>query len=144
MHKNLKFTHYPACYCYLVISLILFISINVTHASSSVMAEQQKVLISSQSTIDFSPQEKSWIANNKDVLFTGDPNWLPYEAFDKEGNYIGIVAEHLKLIEQKTGLHFKPQVVDSWTESLHIATTGKVSVISGDAADDILNKQFKI
>ena len=32
--------------------------------------------------------------------FTGDPNWLPYEAFDSHGNYTGIVSEHLDLIAE--------------------------------------------
>jgi two-component system, NarL family, sensor histidine kinase EvgS len=90
----------------------------------------------------FTAKEKSWIKNNPVISFTGDPNWLPYEAFNHDGKYIGIVADHLKLIEQYSGLKFNPIPVSSWTESLQIATDGKVSIISGDAADDILNKKF--
>ena len=86
--------------------------------------------------------EKAWIKENPNVRFTGDPNWLPYEAFDENGNYIGIVADHLKLIEKRTGLHFIPTVVQNWSESLRIATEGKVSLISGDVADKVLNKNF--
>lgn len=92
--------------------------------------------------IDLTDQEKEWLKNNKSISFTGDPNWLPYEAFDKDGNYIGIVSEHLNIIEQKSGLSFKPIPVSSWTEALKSATDGKVKVISGDSADAILNKNF--
>jgi len=88
------------------------------------------------------PSESKWISEHPEVTFTGDPNWLPYEAFKEDGSYIGIVADHLKLIEKLTSLKFKPVPVSSWTESLKIATEGKVSVISGDAADAILNKRF--
>lgn len=87
--------------------------------------------------------ERKWISEHPEVTFTGDPNWLPYEAFKSDGSYVGIVADHLKLIEKLTALKFKPVPVSSWTESLTIATEGKVSVISGDAADAILNKRFK-
>jgi len=89
-----------------------------------------------------SETEKQWIKDNPEVLFTGDPNWLPYEAFEKNGNYIGIVADHLKLIEKQSGIKFKKIPSSSWTESLKLATKGQVSVISGDAADDILNQKF--
>jgi len=97
----------------------------------------------SPTTVHFSHAEQQWIDNNPEVTFTGDPNWLPYEAFEADGTYIGIVAEHLKLVEQKSKLRFKPIPVVDWTESLRIATEGQVSVISGDAADAILNKQFR-
>lgn len=93
--------------------------------------------------LSLSDSEMQWIKKNQDILFTGDPNWLPFEAFDKEGKYIGIVSDHLKLVEKRTGLNFIPLVVKDWTESLDIASQGKVSMISGDAADKTLNKGFR-
>ena len=93
--------------------------------------------------VQFSQDEQRWIEAHPEVLFTGAPNWLPYEAFDGNGNYIGIVAEHLKLIEQKSGLRFKALSVSSWGESLRMASEGRVAVISGDAADAILNLRFR-
>ena len=48
--------------------------------------------------LNLSENERVWIKSNPSVKFTGDPNWLPYEAFDENGDYIGIVAEHLSLI----------------------------------------------
>lgn len=88
-------------------------------------------------------EEKQWIQNNRNVKFTGDPNWLPYEAFTDRGHYIGMVADHLDLIEYKTGLHFVPHVSKDWSESLQIASEGEVSLISGDIADKTLNKNFR-
>ena len=86
--------------------------------------------------------EIKWIENHPEVSFTGDPNWLPYEAFKEDGSYVGIVADYLNLIEQKTGLKFSPIPVSSWSESIKMATEGQVSVISGDVADVILNQKF--
>lgn len=87
-------------------------------------------------------EEKNWILNNSEISFTGNPNWFPYEAFDKDGNYVGIVADHLALIQEKTGLKFKPILVESWAESLKIAADGQVSVISGDSSDKVLSQRF--
>ncbi|MCP4997098.1 MAG: transporter substrate-binding domain-containing protein, partial [Gammaproteobacteria bacterium] len=92
--------------------------------------------------VQLTDAEARWLKDHTVVAFTGDPNWLPYEAFLEDGSFIGIVADHLKLIEGQTGLRFKPIPVASWTESQRMATEGKVSVISGDAADTILNKGF--
>ena len=67
--------------------------------------------------IDLSDEEVNWIKKNSVVKFTGDPNWLPYEAFDEKGHYIGIVSEHLHLISDMTGLTFDIIPSKTWTES---------------------------
>jgi two-component system sensor histidine kinase EvgS len=36
--------------------------------------------------------ERQWLAEHPLIRFSGDPSWLPYEAFDKNGRYIGIVS----------------------------------------------------
>ena len=94
------------------------------------------------STVELTQQEKDWIKQNPTINFTGDPNWLPYEAFSSSGKYFGIVAEHLLKIEEISQLSFNTIPVGSWTESLQIAMDGKVDIISGDAADTILNQNF--
>jgi len=86
--------------------------------------------------------EIQWIETHAEITFTGDPNWLPYEAFEEDGSYVGIVADYLNLIEKKTKLKFIPIPVSSWSESIKMATEGQVAVISGDAADVVLNQRF--
>lgn len=89
------------------------------------------------------PEEKVWIEKHQEVNFTGDPNWLPFEAIDSDGNYIGIVADYLKLVEKKTGFRFKLKPVKNWSETLDVASKGEVSVISGDIADKVLKENYK-
>ncbi|NOQ64444.1 MAG: PAS domain-containing protein [Methyloprofundus sp.] len=92
--------------------------------------------------LELTEQEKHWIAQNPVYTFTGDPNWLPYEAFDSSGKYYGIVAEFLQKIKQENQLSFHAIPVKNWSESLRIALEGKVDVISGDVADVLLNQNF--
>jgi len=99
---------------------------------------------SSDLNLTLNKVQKTWIEQNPEVEYTGDPNWLPFEAFDKNGKYIGIVSDHLKLVEQRTGLKFRHRVVKSWTESLQVATEGQVAVISGDVADKTLTQTFRL
>ncbi|NOQ89525.1 MAG: EAL domain-containing protein [Gammaproteobacteria bacterium] len=81
--------------------------------------------------------EQQWLQAQPIVIFTGDPNWLPYEAFDEEGNYIGIVAEHLKLIEEMTGLEFSMSPSTTWTESTLKAKQGLIHVLSETDDSDL-------
>ena len=89
------------------------------------------------SELDLSESEAQWLLDNPLVSFTGDPNWLPYEAFDDNGQYIGIVAEHLKLISRLTGLEFRMSPSETWTESTEKAKTGQVDILSETDDSDL-------
>ena len=100
-------------------------------------------LVSAQANSLFTDQEKDYLLKSKNFTFVGDPNWLPFEAYEKNGNYIGIVADHLNLIEKQTNVKFKKIVSKNWTDAINIAVHGDADIISGDAADILLNEKFK-
>jgi len=91
--------------------------------------------------LGLSAKEKKWLSKNSSVTFTGDPNWLPYEAFQDDGTYIGIVAEHLELITKSTGLKFKMSPSQTWSESTEKAKQGVVDVLS-ETDDSDLNSHL--
>lgn len=86
--------------------------------------------------------EKSWLQQHPHIRFAGDPNWLPYEAYDDAGEYIGIVAEYLKQIEQKLNIKIERVHSASWTESVAMAESGQIDVIS-ETSDSTLGKQMR-
>ena len=86
-------------------------------------------------------EEKQWIAKHKEIPFSGDPNWLPFEAFDENGNYIGIVSDILKIIERKSGLKFHKMQTQSWEESLKLFQEKKVVMLT-ETTDSLLQKKF--
>ena len=88
-------------------------------------------------TLDLTEDERNWLEANPSVKFTGDPNWLPYEAFDSDGNYIGIVSEHLDLIAKMTGLEFRMSPSKTWTESTEKAKHGLVDILSETDDSDL-------
>jgi len=77
-----------------------------------------------------SAEEMEWIKNHPNIKFTGDPDYLPFEAFDSNGKYIGIASEFLKLIEEKSGIKFEILPSKSWRESVDNAISLKVDLIS--------------
>ena len=89
------------------------------------------------SAINFNDSEREWLKNHPTVTFTGDPNWLPYEAFDNKGKYIGIVSEHLKIISDLTGIEFIMSPSKTWTESTDKAKQGLVDILSETDDSDL-------
>ena len=79
--------------------------------------------------INLSLHEIEWIKKNKTIYFAGNPNWLPYEGFEDE-KYVGIVKEHLKLIEKYTGLQFLKLESSTWSESINFAINKNIDMLS--------------
>ncbi len=75
-------------------------------------------------------EEKQWLVEHKEIQFTGDPHWLPFEAFDAKGNYIGIIADFIKIIEEHTGLVFQKHITKTWEESLDLLKSHKVQMLT--------------
>lgn len=97
-----------------------------------VMAEKTSI-----DDLSLNENEHNWLESHPSVKFTGDPNWLPYEAFDAEGNYTGIVSEHLSLISAMTGLKFEMSPSKTWTESTEKAKRGLVDILSETDDSDL-------
>lgn len=111
------------------IRLIVFLTLLFILTSFTVSAAAPELLLSEN--------ERQWLNNHPTVSFTGDPNWLPYEAFDSNGQYIGIVSEHLKLISNMTGITFEMSPSKTWTESTEKAKTGLVDILSETDDSDL-------
>ncbi|WP_324170437.1 transporter substrate-binding domain-containing protein [Sulfurimonas sp.] len=84
--------------------------------------------------LTLSKEEFLWIQENPIVKFVGDPNWLPFEAFNEDGKYIGIVAEYLREIENLTNIKFKIIKTSTWEESVALMREKKVEIISAAVA----------
>ena len=112
-----------------LVLLILLASI------SSVFAKENEE--PSNTIFKTTPEEAQWLSENPEVIFTGDPNWLPFEAFTESGEYIGIVSEHLKLISKITGISFTMSPSATWTESTEKAKNGVVDILSETDDSDL-------
>ncbi len=91
--------------------------------------------------IDFTEEEVEWLSNHKEINFTGDPNWLPFEAFTKSGEYIGIVADILKIVEQKTELKFNKIQTNNWSESVELLKSARIDMLT-ETTDSTLGNDF--
>ena len=103
---------------------------SISESDMSIILRKWLGVESGSKKIVLSKTEQQWLNQHKTIRFTGDPNWLPYEAFDQHGNYIGIVAEHLKLIEKKLDITVDIIPTQSWSESVAKVKRGEIDVLS--------------
>ena len=80
--------------------------------------------------INLTNEEKEWLKQNPIINYAGNPNYMPFESFDEKGNYVGIVAEHLNLIEQDLGIKFEKIKTNTWDETLEKVKESKIDIFS--------------
>lgn len=92
--------------------------------------------------LTLSENERAWLKRHPHLRFAGDPNWLPFEAFNQKGDYVGIVADILNIVEKSLGTSFTIVETDSWQDTLRQAKQGKIDIFS-EAIDSKQRQGFK-
>lgn len=64
------------------------------------------------------------------VTYCVDPDWPPFEQIDSQGQHVGIAADLLSLVAQRSGLHLQLLVTKDWDESLQASRDGRCSALS--------------
>uniref|UniRef100_UPI0040475A82 response regulator n=1 Tax=Aliarcobacter sp. TaxID=2321116 RepID=UPI0040475A82 len=82
------------------------------------------------SKIKLTDEERVWLEKHQIIKYAGNPNYMPFESFDSNGNYVGIVAEHLNWIEQNLGIRFEKIKTKTWSETLEKARDYSVDIFS--------------
>jgi len=96
-----------------------------------------------RSGVTFTDKELQWLRKNKTLTFMGDPDWLPFEAFDKQGNYTGIISNFLHEVEKITLSKIMPKQTNTWQETIQLATENKIDIVSGIVSDENNFKDYK-
>ncbi|PLX68033.1 MAG: hypothetical protein C0603_07945 [Denitrovibrio sp.] len=84
----------------------------------------------SKPKINFSQEERDYIEKKKTIVMCTDPNWMPYEKFDKNGVYTGIAADYHDIISHYTGLDYIIVHTKTWPETLALAKAGDCDLLS--------------
>ena len=77
------------------------------------------------------PVEEDWLKRHDgQVRLAHTPDWPPMDFLDDTGVPSGMVADYIRLIEEKLDFRFKKEDVSSWNEMLVRARSGSIDVIS--------------
>ncbi|MBU0632922.1 ABC transporter substrate-binding protein [bacterium] len=75
-------------------------------------------------------QERDYLEQKKEIKMCIDPNWMPFEAFDMDGNNIGMTADFFKIFSKKIGIPIKAVRTKTWSESVEFAKERKCDIFS--------------
>ena len=74
-------------------------------------------------------EERAWILNNETIRLGPDPSAPPLDFFDDDGNYVGLTADYIHLIEKKLGIQFQIVRMETWDKLLKSAEKKEIDII---------------
>ncbi|HWR38793.1 MAG TPA: transporter substrate-binding domain-containing protein [Patescibacteria group bacterium] len=76
-------------------------------------------------------KERDWLAERDSTLVVAPcPEWPPLDYFDEWDNYQGMVADYLRLLEQKLNIRFKIVRTASFAESIDVVRERRADLIT--------------
>jgi len=63
-------------------------------------------------------EELAWIEQHPTIKVALDPAWAPVEYRNADGDYEGMSLDYLKLLEERLGLKFEVQPLDTWEKAV--------------------------
>jgi len=92
--------------------------------------------------IQLTEDEQSWLQQHLKLKFAAKNNQLPYETFDENSHYTGIVAGYLKLIEKKLGIVVDAMPSNTKIELAELAKQRKVDFISDSIGSGLTDEML--
>lgn len=74
-------------------------------------------------------KEKRYLSSKKSINMCIDPNWMPFESFNKN-KHIGMTADYFKLFENMIGIPINVIKTNTWGESLKLGKQRKCDIFS--------------
>lgn len=71
--------------------------------------------------LDLTAEEKNYLSNRGPVTFCVDPNWMPFEAINKQGRYIGVSSDFMAEFARRLNIQLELIPTQNWSESLNNA-----------------------
>lgn len=79
--------------------------------------------------VALSQEEKAYLQSISPIKMAVDPDWKPYEEINDKGEYVGIAADYIKLLQQKLNVEFMLVPTKDWSESIEVSKAEKVTIL---------------
>lgn len=83
--------------------------------------------------LDLTPSEEAWLARHRDIRVGVNPDYPPFDFFDKNGVFSGLSADYLALIARRLGVNFMIVKGLSWSQVTEGVKDGRIDVAVGIA-----------
>ena len=81
--------------------------------------------------LDLSQEERTWLAEHRQLRLGIGTSWPPFEFRDEHDQYRGLAADYVRLIEQRLGIRLLPVEPRNWSEVLPQARRGELDLLPG-------------
>jgi len=88
---------------------------------------QQEKTVDTQ--LALTEKEQKWVEEHSSILLGVDPEFIPFEFIDVDGNYRGMCADYVRILSERTGITMGVAPDLSWNEAVEQAKVGKIDVL---------------
>lgn len=100
----------------IALAVLLFLAISVQAAAHP--------------AIEFTAEEKAYLERVSSIKMCVDPDWIPFEHINAQGQHEGIAADLVQLVAQRVGLKIELYPVKTWDESLATSKSKQCQIMS--------------
>ncbi len=94
--------------------------------------------------IAFSPKERQWLEEKDGIRICVHPDRPPFEEIDSKGDYRGIVADIISLLEERLGVPIMVVATNNWQESLDAMENGRCDLLSAVSKNNQEERSFAV
>ena len=80
-------------------------------------------------TLALSTEERTYLNAKQELRFCIDPQWMPIEGVDAQGQYQGIASDYLQLVAEKLAIPLRRHPTRDWRETLEAAQNGQCDLL---------------
>lgn len=73
---------------------------------------------------------QEWRARHTEIRVAPDPEFAPIDSVDGSGQQVGLAADYLRLVAERSGLRFRVVPVKSWADALDALREQRVDMLS--------------
>ncbi len=84
----------------------------------------------SEPNLQFTAEEQAYIQHAKPVKMCVDPDWVPFERINEQGQHEGIAADLIQLVARRVGLSIELLPLKTWDEMLSASKGGRCQIMS--------------
>jgi diguanylate cyclase (GGDEF)-like protein len=112
---------------HLPLFLLLFCAVWSACAAATVPAVG---FVAPAPVITFTPQEQAFIASSDPITMCVDPDWVPFERINAQGEHEGIGADLVQLVAQRVGLRLQLLQLKTWDDMLAASKANRCQIMS--------------
>jgi len=108
------------------LSIFIGISLNVFSQVDLPQAGLDSTEHSSLSEI-----HRAWLAKHQTIRLGVSPSFVPFQFWDSEGKYSGMVSDFVRLLSEKLDISMEPVPNLTWAQIISAAYEGRIDVVPG-------------